>query len=48
MSSETMTLMRNAGGSEVLPLQWQIEQVREKERRGLSGPKFAAMAELEY
>ena len=48
MSSEAMILKRDAGGRVVVPVQRQIELVREYERSGLSGPKFAAMAGLKY
>ena len=43
-----MILKRDAGGRVVVPVQRQIELVREYERSGLSGPKFAAMAGLKY
>jgi hypothetical protein len=48
MSSEAMILKRDAGGRVVVPVQRQIELVREYERSGLSGPKFAATAGLKY
>jgi len=48
MSSEAMILKRDAGGRVMVPLARQIELVREYERSGLSGPKFAAMAGLSY
>lgn len=48
MSGEVMILKRDAGGRVVVPVQRQIELVREYERSGLSGPKFAAMAGLKY
>ena len=48
MSNEAMILKRDAGGRVVVPLERQIELVREYERSGLSGPKFAAMAGLRY
>jgi hypothetical protein len=44
MNSEAMILKRDAGGRVMVPLARQIELVREYERSGLSGPKFAAMA----
>ena len=47
-SSEAMILKRDAGGRVVVPVERQIELVREYERSGLSGPKFAAMAGLKY
>ena len=47
-SSEAMILKRDAGGRVVVPVERQIELVREYERGGLSGPKFAAMAGLKY
>ena len=48
MSSETMILKRDAGGRVMVPLERQIELVREYERSGLSGPKFAEMAGVRY
>jgi hypothetical protein len=46
MDNEAMILKRDAGGCVMVPLARQIELVREYERSGLSGPKFAAMAGL--
>jgi hypothetical protein len=48
MDNEAMILKRDAGGRVMVPLARQIELVREYERSGLSGPKFAAMAGLSY
>jgi hypothetical protein len=48
MSSEAMILKRDAGGRVVVSLERQIELVREYERSGLSGPKFAELAGLRY
>lgn len=43
-----MILKRDAGGRVVVPLARQVELVREFERSGLSGPRFAAMAGVKY
>jgi hypothetical protein len=48
MSSEAIILKRDAGGRVVVPVQRQVELVREYESSGLSGPKFAALAGLRY
>jgi hypothetical protein len=44
MDNEAMILRSDAGGPVMVPLARQIELVRQYERSGLSGPKFAAMA----
>ena len=43
-----MILKRDAGGRVMVSLARQVELVREYERSGLSGPKFAAIAGLKY
>jgi hypothetical protein len=48
MSNEAMILKSDAGGRMLLPVERQVELVREFERSGLSGPRFAAMAGLKY
>jgi hypothetical protein len=48
MSKEAMILKSDAGGRMVVPLKRQLELVREFERSGLSGPRFAALAGLKY
>jgi hypothetical protein len=48
MSKEAMILKSDAGGRVVVPLARQVELVREFERSGLSGPRFAAMAGVKY
>ncbi len=48
MSNEVMILKSDAGGRTLVPLDRQVELVREFERSGLSGPRFAAMAGVKY
>jgi hypothetical protein len=48
MSKEAMILKSDAGGRVFVPVDRQVEFVREFERSGLSGPRFAAMAGLKY
>jgi hypothetical protein len=48
MSKEAMILKSDAGGRMLVPLDRQVELVREFERSGLSGPRFAAMTGLKY
>ena len=48
MSKEAIVLKRDAGGRVLVPLPRQVELVREFERSGLSGPKFAALAGINY
>jgi hypothetical protein len=48
MSKEVMILKSDAGGRTIVPLVRQVELVREFERSGLSGPRFAAMTGLKY
>ena len=48
MSNEAMILKSDAGGRMLLPVERQVELVREFERSGLSGPRFAAIAGLKY
>jgi hypothetical protein len=48
MSNEAMILKSDAGGRMLVPVERQVELVREFERSGLSGPRFAAMAGLKY
>lgn len=48
MSKQVMILKSDAGGRTFVPLERQIELVREFERSGLSGPRFAAMTGLKY
>ena len=43
-----MILKSDAGGRTLVPLDRQVELVREFERSGLSGPRFAAMAGVKY
>ena len=43
-----MILKSDAGGRMLLPVERQVELVREFERSGLSGPRFAVMAGLKY
>ena len=43
-----MILKSDAGGRMLVPVERQVELVREFERSGLSGPRFAAMAGLKY
>jgi len=40
MSKEAIILKSDAGGRVLVPLEQQVELVREYERSGLSGPKF--------
>lgn len=44
MNKAAMILKSDAGRRVVVPLARQVELVREFERSGLSGPRFAAMA----
>lgn len=48
MNKEAMILKSDAGGRMFLPVERQVELVREFERSGLSGPRFAALAGLKY
>jgi hypothetical protein len=48
MSKEVMILKSDACGRTLVPLERQIELVREFERSGLSSPRFAAMTGLKY
>jgi hypothetical protein len=48
MSKEAIVLKCDAGGRVLVPLARQVELVREFERSGLSGPKFAALAGIKY
>jgi hypothetical protein len=48
MNKEAMILKSDAGGRMLLPVERQVELVREFERSGLSGPRFAALAGLKY
>jgi hypothetical protein len=48
MSNEAMILKSDAGGRMLLSVERQVELVREFERSGLSGPRFAAIAGLKY
>ena len=48
MSKEAIVLKRDAGGRVLVPLPRQVELVREFERSGLSGPKFATLAGVNY
>ena len=48
MSKEAIILKSDAGGRVLVPLEQQVELVREYERSGLSGPKFAEMAGVKY
>lgn len=43
-----MILKSDAGGRVIVPVERQVELVREFERSGLSGPRFAALAGLKY
>ncbi len=48
MSKEAMILKSDAGGRVVVPVERQLELVREFERSGLPGTRFAVMAGLKY
>lgn len=48
MSKEAIVLKRDAGGRVLVPVARQVELVREFERSGLSGPKFATLAGVNY
>lgn len=48
MSKEAMILKSDASGRMLVPVERQVELVREFERSGLTGPRFAAMAGLKY
>lgn len=48
MSKGAIILKRDAGGRVLVPVERQVELVREFERSGLSGPKFAEIAGVEY
>ena len=48
MSEKAMILKSDTGGRTLVPVERQVELVREFERSGLSGPRFAAMAGLKY
>lgn len=48
MSKEAIILKSDAGGRVLVPLEQQVELVREYERSGLSGPKFAEIAGVKY
>jgi hypothetical protein len=48
MNKQAMILKIDATGRVMVPVERQVELVREFERSGLSGPRFAAMAGLKY
>jgi hypothetical protein len=48
MNKQAMILKSDASGRVFVPVERQVEFVREFERSGLSGPRFAAMAGLKY
>lgn len=48
MNNEVMILKRDGGGRMHVPVERQVELVREFERSGLSGPRFAAVTGLKY
>ena len=48
MSKEAIVLKRDAGGRVLVPVARQVELVSEFERSGLSGPKFATLAGVNY
>jgi hypothetical protein len=48
MSIEAIVLKCDAGGRVLVPVARQVELVREFERSGSSGPKFAALAGIKY
>lgn len=48
MNEEAMIMKRDAGGRVVVPEERRVELVREYERSGLSGAKFAALAGVKY
>ena len=48
MSKEAIVLKRDAGGRVLVPVARRVELVREFEHSGLSGPKFATLAGVNY
>ena len=48
MSKEAIILKSDAGGRILVPVERQVELVREFERSGLSGPRFAEIAGVKY
>lgn len=48
MSNEEIILKSDACGRVLVPVERQVELVREFERSGLSGPRFAEMAGVKY
>ena len=48
MSKEAIILKSDAGGRVLVPVDRQVELVREFERSGLSGPRFAEIARVKY
>lgn len=48
MNQEAMVLKSDKAGRVQTPVELQIARVREYERSGLSGPRFAAMAGVRY
>ena len=48
MSKEAMILKSDGAGRVQTPVERQVALVREFERSGLSGPRFAAMAGIKY
>ena len=48
MSKGAIILKRDAGGRVLVPVERRVELVREFERSGLSGPKFAEIAGVKY
>jgi hypothetical protein len=48
MSKEAIILKSDAAGRVLVPLDRQVELVREFERSGLSGPRFAEIAGVKY
>lgn len=48
MSKGAMILKSDAGGRVLVPVERQVELVREFERSGLSGPRFAEIAGVKY
>jgi len=48
MNKQAMILKSDASGRVVVPVERQVELVREFERSGLSGPRFAVMVGLKY
>ena len=48
MTKATMILKSHAGGRVIVPVERHVELVREFERSGLSGPRYAALVGLKY